>query len=191
MGRGLVLAFSGLLAVGPATGQDPDVDAAVNSASNQPLLSPGVLANILGRNLTMDGCTQVATSSPLPTELCNMQVLVNDLPSAISFASPNQFNVQLPVDAEPGEARLRASTVPMSFALSGRVEQAELTITLETHAPGIFTPPGVTHADGSAISMESPAMPGGALRLTATGLGPTNPPVGTGVPRDQSRRPCR
>ena len=182
MRRGLVLAFSSLLAVGVATGQEPTVVSAVNSASNEPLLSPGVLANILGQNLTMDGCTQVATSSPLPTELCNMQVLVNDEPSAISFASPGQFNVQLPVDAQPGAATLRASTVPMSFALSGRVDAAhELAITLETHAPGIFTPPGVTRPDGSPISMGNPALPGEALRLTATGLGPTNPPVGTGV----------
>ncbi len=181
MRRGLLLAFLSLLAVGVAMGQGPTVTNALNSASNEPLLSPGVLANILGQNLTMDGCTQVATSSPLPTELCNMQVLVNDLPSAISFASPSQFNVQLPVDALPGEATLRPSTVPMSFALSGRVEQAELTITLETHAPGIFTPPGVTRPDGSAISMGNPAIPGEPLRLTATGLGPTNPPIGTGV----------
>ena len=188
MRRGLVLAFSSLLAVGPATGQEPSVDAALNQASNAPFLSPGVLASIFGQNLT-EGCTQVATSLPLPTELCNMQVLVNDEPSAISFASPSQFSVQFPVDAQAGPATLKLqqpSTAPLSFALSGRVEQGELDIILETHAPGIFTPPGVTHQDFSAISMENPAIPGEFLRLTATGLGPTNPPVGTGEPGPSS-----
>ena len=61
MRRGLVLAFASLLAVGPATGQEPTVVAAVNEASNEELLSPGVLAAIFGQNLTIDGCTQVAT----------------------------------------------------------------------------------------------------------------------------------
>ena len=115
-----------------------------------------------------------------------MQVLVNDEPSAIVSASPSEFHVQLPVDAQAGPATLKLqqpSTAPLSFALSGRVDAAhELAITLETHAPGIFTPPGVTRPDGSAISMENPAIPGETLRITATGLGPTNPPVGTGMP---------
>ena len=183
MRRGLVLAFASLLAVGPATGQEPTVVAAVNEASNEELLSPGVLAAIFGQNLTIDGCTQVATSSPLPTELCNMQVLVNDEPAAILSASPGDFHVQLPVDAQPGPATLtlqQPSTAPLSFALSGRVDAAhELAITLETHAPGIFA---VTHQDLSPISMGSPAIPGETLRITATGLGPTSPPVATGVP---------
>ena len=48
MRRGLVLAFASLLAVGPATGQEPTVVAAVNEASNEELLSPGVLAAIFG-----------------------------------------------------------------------------------------------------------------------------------------------
>ncbi len=172
-----------MLAVGPATGQEPTVVAAVNEASNEELLSPGVLAAIFGQNLTIDGCTQVATSSPLPTELCNMQVLVNDEPAAILSASPGDFHVQLPVDAQPGPATLtlqQPSTAPLSFALSGRVDAAhELAITLETHAPGIFA---VTHQDLSPISMGSPAIPGETLRITATGLGPTSPPVATGVP---------
>ena len=114
---GLVLAFSSLLAVGPATGQEPTVGSAVNSASNEPLLAPGVLANIFGQNLT-EGCTEFAPSSPWPTTLCNMQVLVNDEPSVISLASPGQFIVQFPVDAQAGPATLKTSTVPLSFALS-------------------------------------------------------------------------
>ena len=185
MRRGLVLAFSSLLAVGVATGQDPGVAAAVNSASNEELLSPGVLADIFGQNLT-NGCTESAPGVPWPTTLCDMQVLVDDKPAAIVSASPGQFTVQFPVDAEPGPATLtlqQPSTAPLSFALSGRVEQAELAITLETHAPGIFV---VTHADSSAISMENPAIPGEILQLFATGLGPTNPPVGTGEPGPSS-----
>ena len=162
--------------------QEPTVVAAVNAASNEELLSPGVLANIFGQNLT-EGCTAFAPGLPLPTELCDMQVLVNDEPAAISFASPSQFSVQLPVDALPGPATLtlqQPSTAPLSFALSGRVDAAhELAITLETHAPGIFA---VTHQDLSPISMGSPAIPGETLRITATGLGPTSPPVATGVP---------
>ena len=139
---------------------------------NEELLSPGVLANIFGQNLT-NGCTEFAPGVPWPTTLCDMQVLVDDLPAAIVSASPSQFSVQLPVDALPGPATLtlqQPSTVPLSFALS---------ITLETHAPGIFA---VTHQDLSPISMGSPAIPGETLRITATGLGPTSPPVATGVP---------
>ena len=183
MRRGLVLAFSSLLAVGAATGQEPTVGAAVNEFSGEALLSPGVLAAIFGQNLT-EGCMDSAPAgAPWPTTLCNMQVLVNDEPAAILSASPGEFHVQLPVDAQSGPATLtlqQPSTVPLSFALGGRVDAAhELAITLETHAPGIFS---VTHADLSAISMGSPAIPGETLRITATGLGPTSPPVGTGEP---------
>ena len=104
MRRGLVFAFSSLLAVGAATAQEPSVDAALNEASNEPLLAPGVLALILGQNLA-EGCTEVAPGLPWPTTLCNMQVLVNDELSAISFASPSEFHVQFPVDAHLGTPR--------------------------------------------------------------------------------------
>ena len=59
MRRGLLLAFLSLLAVGAATAQEPTVGAAVNEASGEPLLSPGVLAAIFGQNLT-EGCMDSA-----------------------------------------------------------------------------------------------------------------------------------
>ena len=73
MRRGLLLAFLSLLAVGAATAQEPTVGAAVNEASGEPLLSPGVLAAIFGQNLT-EGCMDSAPpGAPWPTMLCNMQ----------------------------------------------------------------------------------------------------------------------
>ena len=102
-------------------------------------------------------------------------------PQQFSLLPPAISTYSSPVDAQPGPATLtlqQPSTAPLSFALSGRVDAAhELAITLETHAPGIFA---VTHQDLSPISMGSPAIPGETLRITATGLGPTSPPVATG-----------
>ena len=46
--------------------------------------------------------------------------------------------------------------------------------------------PAVTHANGSAVSSESPAKPGETLVMYAVGLGNTNPAVATGAPSPAS-----
>jgi uncharacterized protein (TIGR03437 family) len=147
--------------------QSPSISAVANLASGETLLAPGTLAAILGRDLTLQQPSTVPIS-----------VLVNGIPGMVLTSAAQELTVQLPVEGRPGPAVvqvIREGGGSLPFP-----------IRLETHAPGIFTSAGnlgaVFHLDGRAVTLSSPAESGGALTLLATGLGPTNPPVGTGVP---------
>ena len=61
-------------------------------------------------------------------------------------------------------------------------------VTVEPATPGIFSLTGdgkgagaITHLNGSPVTAQNPAARGETLVLYATGLGATNPAIGTGV----------
>jgi len=62
-------------------------------------------------------------------------------------------------------------------------------VTLTQYAAGLYSAAqngmglaSAFHAPGSAVNEANPASPGETISIFATGLGATNPPVGTGVP---------
>ncbi len=164
------------ITVEPAAGQSPPVpppvpslptvSSVVNLASGTNLLAPGTLAAIFGSNLAL----QQPSTVPL-------SVLVNGLLGAIVMSTPDQLVAQLPVEARAGPAVLQFTRLGFG--------SAPFPIILETHAPGIFTSAGnlgsVLRLDGRMVTLASPAQPGEGLSVAATGLGPTNPGVSTGV----------
>jgi uncharacterized protein (TIGR03437 family) len=162
----------------------------MNGASFTASLSPGTFAEIYGQNLSTS--TVQATTTPWPTTLGGAQVSVGGKSAALSFASPTQLNIQIPVDAAPGSAQV-------TVTVQGK-GSASATVTLASYSPAIFTftPTGSTQTlgeflhgkDSSFVTAQSPALPGEALILQAAGLGPTNPSVPTGVAAPGSPSPA-
>jgi len=157
---------------------DPPViqsGAAVNSASFSTQISPGSLVSLYGSKLALD--TQAATSTPLSTVLAGAEVLLNDQPIPVSFASPNQVNVQIPPNTPLGSARLRSR---VSGALS-----SEITVNISATSPGIFVYGDnravVQNQDAGINGPETPELPGRYAVLYLTGIGATTAPVGPGA----------
>ncbi|MBK5290193.1 MAG: hypothetical protein JJE04_00680 [Acidobacteriia bacterium] len=71
-----------------APAQTPTFNTAgvINQFAMQLGLSPGVQASIFGQNLANPSCTSAASRIPLPTTLCDAQVLVDGKLAAMFFA---------------------------------------------------------------------------------------------------------
>ena len=159
----------------------------VNGASFQAGLVPGSLASIFGAGLTL-GLNGVlaADSAPFPTILGGVRVFVAGVAAPmISIANVNgqeQLNIQVP------------ATVPAPGAVSVTIDNNGASATISgvqtlVVQPGIFQvtlPEGLfataLHADFKLVSPANKAAPGEVILLFVTGLGPTNPPVGTNAP---------
>jgi uncharacterized protein (TIGR03437 family) len=102
---------------------------------------------------------------------------VNGLPAYVSYVSPTQLNVLLPVDTPQGPVQIQTYS---SGLTSGAV-----TIQVQAAAPAFFTQAdgkhiAATHSDGSLIGPAgttgaTPAAAGETIILYGTGFGPTNP----------------
>jgi uncharacterized protein (TIGR03437 family) len=133
-----------------------------NSASFDARLSPGVLAAVYGTNLG-------TTTSTVVT--------VGGKAAAVLYASGSQFSVQIPVDAAVGATTIQVgNSAPFAVALT---QYAAGLYSAAQNGMGLAS---AFHASGSAVNEANPASPGETISIFATGLGATNPPVGTGVP---------
>ena len=159
----------------------------VNGASFQAGLVPGSLASIFGSGLTQ-GLIGVlaADSAPFPTMLGGVRVFVAGVAAPmISIANVNgqeQLNIQVPATlSAPG-------TVSVTIDNNGAIATISGIQTLVVQ-PGIFQvtlPEGLfaaaLHPNFEFVSPTNRASPGAVILLFVTGLGPTDPPVGTNVP---------
>jgi uncharacterized protein (TIGR03437 family) len=181
---GFVIAFFAVLC--QANTQPPQVNAVVDAASFGPALAPGELVSIFGTNMA-DSPTEVV-GLPLPSEILDVEVTLNDQPLSLLYISGSQINAQLPFDA-PATGQLRIST-PQGVS--------EIPVQISAAAPAIFSvaldsgiAPAALHADGSLVSAAAPAQPGEFIALFVTGLGqvsgsildgqpaPADPPIST------------
>ena len=153
-------------------------DSLVNSADNQPALSPNTIATLYGKNLAYG--TQSLTANGiaggvLPTVLpgTGVRVLIGGLPANPYYVSPTQINFLVPPNLLPGPLTLW-------IVVDGLAGPA-IPIQLAAAAPALFQldqqTPVTTHADGSVVTTDAPAKPGDLVILYATGLGQTVPPV--------------
>jgi uncharacterized protein (TIGR03437 family) len=145
----------------------------VDGAIFQTAVSAGSIASIFGVNLA--DTTASAQSTPLPTTLGGVQVLVDGIPVPLFYVSPSQINVQLP----PGIV----GNVPVNVVRGGRIGTTT-TANLLPEAPEIFVMAGsrgaVLNQDYSLNSTLNPAPIGSVITIFATGLGNTNPPLAAG-----------
>ena len=160
----------------------------VNGASFRAGLVPGSLASIFGTGITqnLDGIEK-ALSPPFPTVLGGVRVFVaGHAAPMVSIANVNgveQLNFQVPF-----EAPAPSGDVAVMIDNNGSTATFQGVQTLAVQ-PGIFEfflDPNLfaaaLHADFSVVTPSHPARPGEIILLFVTGLGLTDPPVGTNVP---------
>ncbi len=160
----------------------------VNGASFQSGLVPGSLASIFGTGLTknLDGIEKALTA-PFPTTLGGVRVYIaGHAAPMVSIANVNgveQLNFQVPfeVPAPSGE-------VAVMIDNNGATATFNNVQTLAAQ-PGLFeyfldpnSFAAVLHTDFSVVTTSKPAAPGDVVSVFLTGLGPTEPPVGTNMP---------
>lgn len=139
-------------------GQTPTITAVVDLATfntTSPRLAPGTLAGIFGNNF--------GTSKAISVTFGGKQAYLLAVTNA-------QINVEIPVDAAPG-----ATTVVVGTS-------APFNITLAQYAPAVYTANGTgTGQAAFASANHGPFKAGDIFAATALGLGPTTPPVATGI----------
>ena len=166
----------------------------VNGASFEPKLAPGAITTIQGRFLA--NCEESA-APPLPDTLCDSRVTFNGRPGRYLYASPDQLNVVLPSETQPGEdlqvvverAGIQSDAVTIPGAAVQAVAPAIYAYALDDGvARAIIQNPDRTLNGPAGIA---PGMR--PLRIGETGvayanaLGPTEPPVADGDPAPGDR----
>lgn len=137
-------------------------------------VAPGAFVTVYGSNLA---AAIAQSSQPYPTQLGDVQVLVNGTAAPIQYASPSQINFIYP-NLAPGIATLTVGNA------SGR---QTVNVVLVPAVPSLFTSTGVANGPASAenavtgaiIGAGTPLHAGDYVALYLTGIGLT--PAATAV----------
>ena len=155
------------------------VDNAVGSAT----IAPGDIAVAYGVGLA--GATPATASSlPLTTNLSGVQVLFNNVPAPVYYASYGQVDFIVPFSAQPGPAQVSISYNGQAGNTVSAMVAARVPRILRL---GIGNYGIVVNQDGSfpmpvtAGIPSHPAHPGDTLVIYAIGLGATTPGVADGA----------
>ena len=139
--------------------------------------NPGSIASLFGQNLAAQA--ELGTAVPPATILDSTQLLLNGIPAPLFYVSPGQINFQMPAEL--------TGTTAQAVVITNGVRSLTTSVPLVRDSPGIFTASSSGSGQGSVLnqdysvnSAQNPAAAGSAIMIYATGLGPTNPPVGTG-----------
>lgn len=146
-------------------------------------VAPGSVVSITGSNLA--GAETRGPENPWSQALGDVTVRAGDRLLPLSFVSPERITAQLPPDLAEGDSSLATRWA----------NQAEVKADFKVlrNAPGLFgnavddrSWAVAEHADGSAVTVESPARRGEKVTLYGTGFGPTAPvrPWGFAVPAE-------
>jgi uncharacterized protein (TIGR03437 family) len=179
----VVFGFSGVDADGtpwgrqlsaPFTGPQTKLTVAgiSNAASGQQVYAPGMILSVYGTGL--GDFAQSTAALPLPQYLAGFEALVNGVPAPLYYVSPNQVNIQIPYETQPGRATL---------TLGNPYENVDYPFTVSAAGPGIFT-----FQDGS-INPSRSGKTGDTVTLFITGEGQVTPSVATGHTPSGSRMP--
>ena len=154
----------------------PGIGAVVNTASFQPVITPGSLVSIFGESLGPPvRAANYDSSGRYPTAFGNTTVTLNGVAAPLLYVSPSQINAIVPgslagqKSAQVIVSRYGASSNTFSVPVS-ETSPAIFTYTpegstqgapLNYRFPNIYTP----------NSVENPAAPGSVVVLFATGAG--------------------
>jgi uncharacterized protein (TIGR03437 family) len=134
-----------------------------NAASGQTVYAPGMILSVYGTG--MGALAQSAGAIPLPDFLGSFAAYINGAASPIYYVSPNQVNIQIPYETQPGIATLILSNPYEEVTYRFRVAEA---------GPGIFT-----FQDGYVNPFRG-AKRGETVTLFVTGEGRVTPALSTG-----------
>ena len=144
-----------------------------NAASGQQVYAPGMIMSIYGT--AMGDFAQSAAVVPLPQFLAGFEATVNGVAAPLYFVSPNQVNLQIPYETQPG---------PATLIVGNPYENSKpYPFTVASAGPGIFT-----FQDGS-LNPSRAASRGQTVTMFITGDGPVTPSVRTGSTPTGSRIP--
>ena len=135
-----------------------------NAATGQQAYAPGMILSIYGAALGT--FVEPAFTVPLPQYLAGFSAAINGVTAPIYYASPNQVNVQIPYETQPGQAQLVIWNPYSSVTYNFQVSSA---------APGIFT-----FADGT-VNPYRTAAAGTEIAMFVTGSGAVSPAIATGA----------
>ena len=159
------------------------------------VISAGGIVAAFGEQFTFKD-PAVATSLPLPTQLADAQVFVNDKPAPVYYASYNQVNFQMPYDVAAGTATVRVDrgTTRGNAITITVVPASPKLLRLQLRAAGVSIPESrdffgiAVHQDGTlslprefGIANSRPSKPGDVITLYGLAFGQTGPPVTAGV----------
>jgi uncharacterized protein (TIGR03437 family) len=149
-------------------------------------LAPGAYASLFAFSGSFASSTTSNTVLPVPTTLGGVQVLVNGLPSPITYVSPTQINFVVPFEAPTSGTAQVAVVNPSTSQVLGSGS-----MTMNVAAPGFFIigpAAGTTPAAGQIAALNcnkivnggcdnavngtaNPANPGSTIQLFLTGQG--------------------
>ena len=143
----------------------------VNPATGQAVFAPYSICTIYGADLFLNGAAAATGRTQVPNSLGGVAVLIGSIQAGIFYISSSQINFLIPNSLTPG-------TYPITVVRDGFASPT-VPIVIQDVAPGLFaSSPGIastTHADGSAVSADSPAIPGEVVIFYGTGFGRARP----------------
>ncbi len=150
-------------------------------------LAPNTLATIYGTNLSWTTHAVGADDlqgGTLPTSLDGVTVIMHGIVCKLLYVSPGQINFLIPYELTASTAQVLVERQGVGGPV-GPDNVPSVTIKLATTAPGFFQWSGnfivAEHADGSLITVASPAQASETVVLFAAGLGRTVPDSASGV----------
>jgi len=173
--------------VTPAAAQPLVTSAGIQNAASLAAgvpVSPGGLVTIKGSRLA--DSTDVRLAPPLPTSLCNTQLLLGGTPLPIVYCSDSQINAQIP-------PRLPQDTQNQILVVRGdapAVPSVPDLVAIAAASPAIFTVSQTGQGQGTIVfngtatlaDPSAPAKAGDILSIYCTGLGDVDQAVGAGQP---------
>lgn len=146
----------------------PTIAAIVNGASFEPVVAPGSLAAIFGKELAQS--IQAAPSGSLPTSLAGTSVKIGAVMAPLYYVSDTQVNAVVPAETAV------AGSVPVVVTTAAG-SSLTFNLKVERCGPAIFTRSG--NGQGRAIvfdtsyALADSVKPGDTVSFYATGLGAT------------------
>lgn len=117
--------------VGPTSAQMANAAGANAASFALNAVAPGSIAAIFGNFATTGGTPASATTTPLPTTLGGVSVMINGTAAGLFFASNSQINMLVPANTTAGAATVVVTSADTSTDVA--------TLTVQAVAPGVFT----------------------------------------------------
>jgi len=141
------------------------VGGASNAASGKQSYAPGMLVSVYGS--AFGDFAQSAGVIPLPQYLAGFEASVNGVGTPLYYVSPNQVNIQIPYETQPGNATLVVGNPYLNAN--------NYNLVIAPAAPGIFM------TNGSTAAPFSSAARGETTTLFITGEGQVSPALADGT----------
>jgi uncharacterized protein (TIGR03437 family) len=142
-----------------------------NAAGDTPeaTVAPGSVISIVGVNLAP--YEEKGPDAPLKQTLAGVTARAAGMLMPLFFVTPGEVRAQLPYEAREGDQIL-------TLSVAGKPD-VKVVFTVARNAPGLFSNPLgdiayalAAHADGSAVTPDSPAAKGETITIYGTGFGP-------------------